>query len=95
MAGYKLTSEADADFAEIYRYSVLNFGLHQAIKYAARLTEGFELLTENPRAGSDYFRRPGTRRLIHERHSLYYVMAQDTVVILRILSHHQDPLKHL
>jgi hypothetical protein len=37
MAGYKLASDADADFASIYRYSIETFGERQADKYALDL----------------------------------------------------------
>lgn len=97
MAGYRLTSDADEDFADIYRYSVQTFGLLRADEYAVRLIEGFELLAKNPLAGGDYSHiRPNSRRLVHEKHVIYYWLeAQGGIAIFRILSQHQDPLRHL
>ncbi len=97
MAAYKLTFDADEDLANIFRYSILTFGAAQADRYVARLIEGFELLADNPFAGADYAHiRPDSRRLIQEKHVIYYLLEADgSVTIFRILAQHQDPLRHL
>lgn len=96
MAGYSLTEDADLDFADIYGRSQQNFGAHQAEKYALKLIDAFELLAERPRAGHDIsYIKPGSRRLHHESHTIYYRIGDGEVIIFRILHQSQDPLRHL
>ncbi len=97
MAGYKLSPAAEADFADIYRYSILTFGEKRADLYASDLIDAFDMLGHNQLAGEDVATiRPDTRRLVHESHAIYYDLIDDCVVrVLRILHQTQDPMRHL
>ncbi len=95
MAGYRLTADAEADFAAIYEYSLQTFGQPRADKYAVSLIDAFEFLITTPKAGREFQPRPGTRRLVQESHILYYRVEGSNILLLRILSQHQDPLRHL
>ncbi|MBW8882472.1 MAG: type II toxin-antitoxin system RelE/ParE family toxin [Asticcacaulis sp.] len=94
-AGYKLTADAEYDFAAIYEYSLGTFGRTQADKYALLLIDAFEFLVASPHAGREFHPRPNTRRLVQESHILYYRAEASGILILRILSQHQDPLRRL
>ncbi len=95
MADYRLTADAETDFAGIYEYSVETFGRIKADKYASSLMGAFEFLVVSPRAGREFKPRPNTRRLVQESHILYYRVEGSDILILRILSQHQDPLQYL
>jgi toxin ParE1/3/4 len=93
---FRLTREAAADVADIYRYSFDNFGETQADTYHDRLSECFRLLADTPFLGRDYsFLRPGLRRHEHASHSVYYRVTDTGILILRVLHQRMDPAQHL
>ena len=64
MAGYELTETAERRLEDIYRYSVVTFGLQTSGRYLEALHQAFELLSENPQIGADQgWIKPGYRRL--------------------------------
>ena len=91
MASYRLSEKADEDLSRLYEYGVIHYGQDRADRYYDGLIERFEHLTENPRLwpAVDHI-RPGYRRSVYERHSIYYRIDQDEIVIVRILGQ-QDP----
>ena len=48
---FKLSSEADSDFEEIFDYTDREFGLDQAIEYASNFDAVFDRLVKNPEFG--------------------------------------------
>jgi toxin ParE1/3/4 len=50
---YKLAELAAEDFAGIYEYSLLNFGLQQAEHFTENLESALLLLSESPLLGRD------------------------------------------
>ena len=48
MASYRLTRKADNDFATLYEYGILNFGLDRAQSYLSGLLERFDQLASSP-----------------------------------------------
>jgi toxin ParE1/3/4 len=91
MASYSLSDKADDDLSQLYEYGILHYGQERADRYYNGLIERFEELAENPRFGQavDHI-RPGYRRSVYGRHSIYYRIDPDVVVIVRILGR-QDP----
>lgn len=93
---FRRTREAEADIADIYRYSFENFGEIQADTYHNDLADCFRLLADTPLLGRDYsFLRPGLRRYKHASHSVYYRLADTEILILRVLHQRVDPARHL
>jgi toxin ParE1/3/4 len=79
---FRLTHEAEADVADIYRYSFENFGETQADTYHDSLSECFRLLANTPLLDRDYSAiRPGLRRYEHESHSVYYRLTDRGILI--------------
>ena len=69
MADYELTARAEQRLAEIYEYSILEFGLRTARRYLNGLHKIFGQLAENPHLEIDVSNvRHGFRRLAHESH---------------------------
>ncbi len=96
MASYQLTEAAQLDVDEIYEYSILNFGLQQARDYLNGLHTCLVTLADNPRLGRDYSRvKDEVRRFEYVSHSVYYQIASEGILVLRILGQNQDPARHL
>lgn len=96
MPAYRLSQEADQDLADIYAFGFLTFGEHQADLYGMSLIGQFERLAEFPLSG---IARPdlndGLRSSVSASHVIYYVPDAMGCLIVRILHHSQDPLRHL
>jgi toxin ParE1/3/4 len=92
MGVYQLTKKAESELAQIYEYSIENFGLAVAAEYLTGLYRTFEYLSDNPRMGRDCRRiRKRLRRHDHASHSVYYRITKSGVLILRVLGQSQDP----
>ena len=92
---YKLSELAAEDFAGIYEYSLLNFGLQQAEHYTEDLESALLLLSESPRMGRDASNiLAGVRRHEFENHSIFYRERASDILILRILHQNMDVIRH-
>jgi toxin ParE1/3/4 len=91
MASYRLTSRADEDLSRLYEYGIMHYGLERADRYYNGLIARFEELAENPHLWQavDHIRL-GYRRSVYGRHSIYYRIDPNEIVIVRILGR-QDP----
>lgn len=96
MNSYTLSLAAEADLREIYFYSLEQFGFAKAEAYTEGLANALSLLAENRKMGRSFEKvRPGLRRHEHSRHSIYYRIEANGILILRILGVDQDPARHL
>jgi toxin ParE1/3/4 len=96
MAAYQLTNKAESEIERIYEYSILNFGLRVAQDYVSGLHHCFELLADNPSWGNDYgFIKAGLRRYEYRSHSIYYQVAEDGILVVRVLGGKQNPALHM
>ena len=96
MNSYTLSLAAEADLREICFYSLKQFGSAQAEAYTEALANALSLLAENRKMGRSFEKvRPGLRRHEHSRHSIYYRIEANGILILRILGVDQDPARHL
>ena len=95
MADYRLSQEARKDLMDIAIYGDENFGVAQSDKYRDQLKLHFELLAEQPKLFSavDYI-KPGYRRSVCGKHSIYYRIENSGVEIIRVLGR-QDHKKAL
>ena len=91
MAEVLLTTEARDDLADIDRYSIENFGIEVATNYMAGFDKAFALLREHPEAGAA---RQDVDRAIRSfgcgRHSLFYEIVDERVIIQRVLHKAMD-----
>ena len=96
MPEYRLTSRAEADFAEIADYTIATFGVEQARRYFTEFEACLEALAENPRLGRRAERlAPNLRRFEHRAHVIFYVEDQNRVLVVRILHASMDAARHL
>ena len=96
MAGYRLSHDAERDFEEIYAYTIETFGLAQARAYGTGLQDQLALVAAHPRIGRRYDEvQEGLHRFEYERHSIYYRLSDDGILVLRLLHQRMDPARHL
>lgn len=91
MAGYKLSSKAEIDLAEIYEFGIYKFGLSQAQQYFFGMHEVFGVLAENANLGrdaSEYI--TDLKRFTYKAHTIFYLQAADGIFIIRALSQRMD-----
>jgi len=92
----RLSQDAANDLKEIYGYSFRQFGEAQADRYFSTLDDCFALICRHPRLGRDYGHvRSGVRRHEHLSHTIYYRIAEDHILVLRVLASARDPARHL
>lgn len=86
MRKYELSRAADRDLDDIYVYTYRQFGVLQADAYFESLEKCLSKLAENPALGVDASNvRPGYRRFIHQRHTVYYKKTKAGARVMRIL----------
>lgn len=95
MASYKLSNKAELELANVYEYSIINFGLSTAREYLNGLHDRFQSLADHPSWGTNYdFVMPGLRRYEFKSHAIYYVQTDEGALIVRILGGRQDPKRY-
>lgn len=96
MAGYRLSRAADASIAQIYEYSLLNFGEAVADAYFRGMHDILLRLVKFPRLGRECQEAgDDCRRLEYKSHVVFYVVDDDGILVLDILGSAQDPLRHI
>ncbi|UDF02947.1 type II toxin-antitoxin system RelE/ParE family toxin [Asticcacaulis sp. AND118] len=96
MADVVLGDEAGRDLKSIAQYTLDKFGYDQARKYRYELYETLSLLAKRPGIGASCEQiRKQARRFSHLSHMIYYQPLDGGILVLRILHHSQDPLRHL
>ncbi|EAM1290039.1 type II toxin-antitoxin system RelE/ParE family toxin [Salmonella enterica] len=95
MKTVKLTPKASQDLEDIWYYGYHNFGEEQADKYVNQISGIFPVMSDHnigtlrPELGEYICALPV------ERHMIYFLQTDTEIVIIRILSHHQDAGRHL
>ncbi|WP_269064603.1 type II toxin-antitoxin system RelE/ParE family toxin [Rhizobium sp. GN54] len=106
---WRLTKEAERDLMEIARYTITAFGPDQAMRYAALIEKGLDMLAENPLRAASRPRgelAPDVRsfhlaQAAASRHAaahiVYYHLARGSrdLVVLRILHERMEPKTRL
>lgn len=86
MAKYRLTGAADRDLEQLFEYGIDNFGLSKAKSYVDGLIVQFHDIAENPlHYQAVEHIRPGYRRSVYGKHTIYYLISDDCIDIMRIL----------
>lgn len=92
MAAVRFSQRAEADLLEIAGYTLRTWGEDQAVRYLDGLEACCERLAENPMLGRGCERvRPGLRRMECGRHTIFYRLRRDGVLISRILHQRMLP----
>lgn len=96
MRNVRLAKLADRDLREIYKYSARQFGEAQAERYYDGLWRCFLFLAEHPTIGRLRTElSPPARSHHHQRHVVFYDVAEDHILIIRVLHERMDVGRHL
>ena len=95
MKTVKLTPKASQDLDDIWYYGYHHFGEEQADRYINQSSCIFQVISDH-NIGTP---RPELGEYISalpvERHMLYFLQTDTEIIIIRILSQHQDAGRHL
>ncbi|WP_159567292.1 type II toxin-antitoxin system RelE/ParE family toxin [Budvicia diplopodorum] len=92
---YKLSRLAADDFAGIYEYTLLKFGVVQADSYTDALENILVSVVQSPLMGREYPEiAEGVRRLDYRQHAIFYRARERDIFVLRILHQQMEPLLH-
>ena len=97
MTEYSLTISplAKADLANIYSYSVEQFGRKKASEYSAQIRDQFELLLTQPLCG--LLRKDvlmDVRSVPVNQHVIFYRLVAEQIQVIRVLHTRQDRTNH-
>jgi toxin ParE1/3/4 len=96
MGSYKLSDDADQSLRDIFRFSVLGFGIEQAQRYVGGLEEAFVRPADRPEMGrrrDDLLQ--GLRSSHYGRHTIYYEVDDKGIVVVDVLHQSMVPERHL
>jgi toxin ParE1/3/4 len=96
VAELTLAKAAEHDLRNLRKYSKAAFGLALTRDYLLGLRNIFQLLRDQPFAGqpeSDL--GEGLRGISYRSHRIYYQVRADCVLIVRVLHHSRDVVRHL
>jgi toxin ParE1/3/4 len=91
-----VSPDARADLKGIARYTEKEWGAARKTRYLAAIRERFTTLLRHPQIGAPREDlAPGYRSLPVGRHVIFYRVADDEIVILRVLHQRMDVRLHL
>lgn len=97
MAEYRFSPRAQQDLDEIFDYTVVQWGLPQALNYTDIIEVACANLAIAPQLAQDcsYIRR-GYQRKSVEQHVIYFLLVNDgSIEIIRILHQRMDATRRL
>ena len=95
MKGYRLSKSAELDLAEIADYTTDVWGATQADLYLDSLVECFLRIAQRPHLGRACDSvHPGFRRIVQDKHVIFYKPDKSGVLIGRILHQSMLPTRH-
>ncbi len=96
MAEYRLSPKAQRDLDGVFDYTVAQWGLPQALRYADLIEAACASLAEAPlQSQSCATIRPGYRRRNVEQHVIYFRQARYGIAVIRILHQRMDAPRRL
>lgn len=83
---YQLSEAADADLERLYEWGIDRYGMKAADQYYDGLIARLSQIADSPHLwqGVDHI-RAGYRRSVYAAHSIYYRVAANGVLIVRVL----------
>ena len=92
MAKYRLSQDAARDSASITSYTADRYGDIQSLRYSAQIENAADLVADFPSLGRPYTTKGGRvfQRYNIGRHVLFYQVADEGILIVRILHQAMD-----
>jgi len=85
MGNYKLSEEAETDLIRIHQWGVRRYGEAQADRYFMAFFDHFEMLAKQPLLYPPYENRPGYRRSVCGKDSVFYRIHGETIEIMAVI----------
>lgn len=96
MIKLRVTPKAESDLIGIWVYTCEEWGVEKADQYVDRMEAGMKQLIDNPLPGTNYAHvLPGYRRLLLERHAVFYQVLELEVLVVRVLHEDMDAPERL
>jgi toxin ParE1/3/4 len=96
MSNWRVSRQARADLAEIWRYTNVRWGRQQADQYIAAIHQAFDKLLANPSLGRPFPDAPKeTRRYGVGSHVIFYRKVRKRLHIVRVLHQSMNHIRHL
>lgn len=96
VARVELSHAADADLVAILEYGAEMFGWDRAEAYVESFAASFTMLADHPEIGAVHPDiRPPVRSLPHGSHRIFYDIADEFIVVQRILHKSMDAQRWL
>lgn len=92
---YKLSAEADKDYAAIYEHTLRAFGKLQARVYRDAIKKVFAQVAANPLMAPVFSAADDIRRFNFGQHAVYFQIQDQGILIVRILHQRMDAPRHL
>jgi len=91
MGVYKISRKAEIDLANIYEYGIETFGMKHAKNYLLGTHQVFEILTDNVNLGRDASEfMLLLKRFSYKSHTIFYLVTDIGILIVRILNQSMD-----
>ncbi len=91
-----VTPKAESDLTKIWLYTCEKWGVDQADRYLDQLEAGAHQLINHPSLGTNYAHvLPEYRRLLVERHAIFYKVLKQEICIIRVLHEDMDASQRL
>jgi toxin ParE1/3/4 len=91
----RFSEDADADIEQIAEYTWNTWGQRQLARYMRELDDCFERIQKNPLIGRDCASiRPRFRRIEVGKHTVFYQIESDGILIVRVLHQHMLPTNY-
>ena len=81
----KFRTAASADMRRVARETRMGWGDAQAAKYSAELRDDIKSLCKFPLRFPEFEPRPGLRRMNSGRHTVFYLVFEDWIEIVRVV----------
>ncbi|WP_010179341.1 type II toxin-antitoxin system RelE/ParE family toxin [Aquimarina agarilytica] len=96
MGVYKLSGKAEIDLAKMYEYGIETFGLKQAKAYLLGMHTLFQVLADNTTLGRDASEFIlSLKRFSYKSHTIFYLVTDIDILIVRVLNQSMDYEKNL
>ena len=91
MGVYKISGKAEIDLTKMYEYGIETFGLKQAQTYLLGMHTVFQVLADNANLGRD---ASGfvllLKRFSYKSHTIFYLVTDIDILIVRVLNQSMD-----
>jgi len=96
MGVYKVSGKAEIDLSKMYEYGIEIFGLKQAQTYLLGMHSVFQILSKNPSLGRDASEFVlSLKRFSYKSHTIFYLVTDIDILIVRVLNQSMDYKKNL